>query len=374
MNSNTASKAKSERNVGLDLLRVVSMLLVVLLHVLGQGGVLGAIDRTAAPDSYNIAWLMETAAYCAVNCYALISGYVGVRSKFKYSSIIALWLQVVFYTVGFTVLYSFIKPEAVSSGAFFTAFFPVMKRAYWYFSAYFCIFFFIPVFNHVVNTMEKKHLRVTVISIIALFSVIYTISRSTVLGSAVADLFVTERGYSPLWLALLYIVGAYISKYRSDFKIHPSICFLIYTVSVIISWVEKLTSKTGILVSYTSPTILIAALALLLGFSALKCQKISRIVTFLSPAAFGVFLIHVNPLVWTNLMKGLFASLADYPAYLMSILVIGAVFTVYAICTAIDLLRHYFFKLLRIKEALSVIESRLIGNFWQGSGSSNNTN
>ena len=73
---------KRERNYGIDLLRIVSMLMVVVLHVLGQGGVL----KTSTPLSigYSVAWILEIAAYCAVNCYALISGYVGVNSKFKY--------------------------------------------------------------------------------------------------------------------------------------------------------------------------------------------------------------------------------------------------------------------------------------------------
>ena len=366
--------APRERNVGIDLLRIVSMLLVLTLHVLGQGGVLGAISKTSSPDSYNVAWLLETAAYCAVNCYALISGYVGVKSKFKYTNIVVLWMQVAFYTVGFTVLYSFISPEVLGENSYYSAFFPVMKRAYWYFSAYFAIFFFIPLFNHVVNTLSKRQMRVAVISIVLIYSVFYTLSRTKLLGSAVADLFVMERGYSPIWLALLYIIGAYISKYREDFKIPSAASFIIYAVAVLISWLEKLNVKSSVLVSYTSPTILIAAIALLLAFSAMKCQKISRIVAFISPAAFGVFLIHVNPLIWTNLLKNHFALYADYPAWLMALCVIGTVIAIYIICTAIDLLRHYLFKLIKIKPALASLEARLVGNLWQSESSQNKTN
>lgn len=90
---NTAQK----RNTGIDLLRVVSMAMVVALHVLGQGGILGASAERSA--NYNIAWFLEIAAYCAVNCYALISGYVGIRAKHKASNIIMLWLQVALYFI-----------------------------------------------------------------------------------------------------------------------------------------------------------------------------------------------------------------------------------------------------------------------------------
>lgn len=364
MNLPDSLQTKPERNVGIDLLRIISMIMVLTLHVLGQGGILDSLDKTASPISYNVAWLMETASFCAVNCYALISGYVGIKSKYRYSNIAVLWLQVAFYTVGFTVLYSFLSPEAVTSNSYYVAILPVTKRAYWYFTAYFAIFFLIPMFNHTVRTMGKRQLGITVISIIAIYSFIYTLSRSTLIGSSITDLLVMERGYSPIWLALLYIIGAYISKYRDDFKIPPWAALTLYSVAILIGWFEKITVKKSVLVSYTSPTTLIAAIALLLAFSALPCKRIGRIVAFLSPAAFGVFLVHSNPLVWTSFMKGHFASFADKPAWLMVLLVLGAVLALYIMCSAIDLLRHYLFKLLRIKPALAAIESKLVGNLW----------
>ena len=51
------------RNYGIDLLRLVAMFMVVILHVLGQGGVLSATTG----DKHHIAWFLETAAYCAVD-------------------------------------------------------------------------------------------------------------------------------------------------------------------------------------------------------------------------------------------------------------------------------------------------------------------
>ena len=81
--------AKSgERNYGIDLFRIVSMFMVVVLHVLGQGGILDGTIGVAG--NYETAWFLETAAYGAVNCYALISGYVGIRSRYRYSTLRAI--------------------------------------------------------------------------------------------------------------------------------------------------------------------------------------------------------------------------------------------------------------------------------------------
>ena len=48
---------KRERNYGIDLLRIVSMLMVVILHVLGQGGVLKSSEPLSV--GYSVAWLLD---------------------------------------------------------------------------------------------------------------------------------------------------------------------------------------------------------------------------------------------------------------------------------------------------------------------------
>jgi len=48
---------KEERNIGVELFRVVSMILVVLLHVLGHGGVYSSAG--ALTDNYKVAWFLE---------------------------------------------------------------------------------------------------------------------------------------------------------------------------------------------------------------------------------------------------------------------------------------------------------------------------
>ena len=64
----------TKRNYGIDLLRIVSMIMIPVLHILGQGAIL---DRSSAlSGSYKAAWLLEIVCYCAVNVYGIISGYV----------------------------------------------------------------------------------------------------------------------------------------------------------------------------------------------------------------------------------------------------------------------------------------------------------
>lgn len=76
------NEKKHEKNYGIEWLRILSMYMVAVLHTLGQGGILGSFKQ--GDLSFSIAWFLETAAFGAVDCFALISGYVGYHSHFRY--------------------------------------------------------------------------------------------------------------------------------------------------------------------------------------------------------------------------------------------------------------------------------------------------
>ena len=89
-------RERQQRNLGIDLLRIFCMFLICILHVCGQGR---AMVRYAGREEvwYSV-YILETAAYCAVNTYGMISGYVGVRSVRRPSRIVELWLRVFWYS------------------------------------------------------------------------------------------------------------------------------------------------------------------------------------------------------------------------------------------------------------------------------------
>ena len=82
------------KNRGIDALRMVAMFMVVTLHIFTQGGVLNASVRFTS--QYEAGWFLQTAAFCAVDVYALISGYVWACAEYRYRKIIELWLRLRF--------------------------------------------------------------------------------------------------------------------------------------------------------------------------------------------------------------------------------------------------------------------------------------
>ena len=76
---NSTLTVKPQRNYGIDLLRIISMLLIVGQHVFFR-----VLNINSFYGAHNIlVWVMYLACACPVNCYALISGYVGVKKNIK---------------------------------------------------------------------------------------------------------------------------------------------------------------------------------------------------------------------------------------------------------------------------------------------------
>ena len=354
------TKTENGRNYGIDLLRITAMLMVVLLHVLGQGGILDA--SVGIGVKHELMWLLEISAYCAVNCYALISGYVG--SKSKYSSLAVLWLQVLFYTVLITAGFAVFRPETVGLITAVKSVFPVMSGAYWYFSSYFCLFLFLPLLNNAVCNLSGKQLKITLIIMTVFFSCISLIS-----GGDAVDL---NTGYSAVWLAYLYLVGAYVKKYEPFTKLTPARSALGYIVCTLITWAFTVFSGallretalevySGVLVNYTSPTVLGMGFFLFMMFKQVNIRAafLKETIKLLSPLSFSVYIIHSHPLIWEHILKGRLAFLINEPVFFLIIYTLGITAAIYLVCSLIDIPRHLLFSALKLKKRLSGLEDRL---------------
>ena len=132
-------QSNPNRNYGIDLLRILAMFMVLVLHILGQGGILQA--QPVSPRNYWTAWFLEIAAYGAFDVYALISGFVGCKAKRRYASLAELWLRVFFYSVSFSVIDKLFFNRTIGKRKLLFAFFPLTKGYWWYFTMFFALFF-----------------------------------------------------------------------------------------------------------------------------------------------------------------------------------------------------------------------------------------
>lgn len=338
------------RNYGIDLLRIVSMLMVTLLHVLGHGGVL----ESTVGISHKMVWFFETAAFCSANCYALISGYVGVNSKHKYANIAILYLQVIFYTLLIAFGYALYKPEIISEGVFFRSLFPFVYNHYWYFTAYFCLFFFMPFINKMLIALSRKEIKILAGSIIVLFTVIPT--------AFMNDPFNLNGGYSAIWITALYVFGGCIQIL--DFSnLRKRTLLGVYAICVMLSWLNKFyipCPEKGALISYLSPTILVAAASLVILFSKISPGRyFQMVITFFAPLSFGVFLIHTHPLIWNEWLTDRYLHFAEYSVFGVAGASIIAAVAIWFVCSLIDYVRYSLFRLLKIKKGFVLLEQKM---------------
>ncbi len=360
--NNSVCEIKPKRNYGIDLLRLVSMLMVVMLHVLYQGGILTSVDDLTFKGE--LLWFLEILCYCAVNCFAVISGYVGLFSRNKKSGLINTWIQVIFYSVGIKLIETVVllaMGKSIAIKSIFTAFFPLIFDTNWYFTAYFCLFFFVPFYNHIINTMERKQVKGLIAVMIALFSIVGTIKPNKTWG--------VELGYSFVWLSVMYIIGAYIAKYKPFEKVSKAKSLLFFLGSIGLTMISRVAllfitlkingvSSLGLyFVTYTSPLMVIAAVSLLNLFSKLEIGGVwKKTIAFFAPTAFGVYIIHTNPVVFDKLLLNRFDFITQYNVFVVLAFAIGACIAIFLACALVDKARIYLFKLLKIDKLSCWIE------------------
>ena len=342
----------SEWNHGIELLRIFAMLLAAVLHILKKGGVITASEGNLA--AYSTVWLLEAAAYCAVNCYALISGYVGYSDRpkpLRLARCIELWLQVVFYSVIITTVYCIAGVGSVGVSNFADAFLPVTSKQYWYFTAYIGMFFFIPLLNALVRRLNRRALVSLCIMLIAVFSLYDTFA-----SFWKKDPLALVGGHSPLWLGVLYIFGAAMKKLRVPESMSSKKALLIYASAAVFTALFKITVDRllrfvpgSLFVRDTSPTVLLCAAALLVAFARFKPgRKLTEFAVLFAPAAFGVYLLHVSPLVFEHVIGNRFAFIGRLPLPLIPFAVLASAGVILAVGLAADKVRILLFKALGV--------------------------
>lgn len=334
---------KNERIIGIDLLRLLSMFMVVLLHILGHGGIIGNID--AMTWKGDVVALVNILCYPAVDIFILITGYVYAEKSIKIGHIIQLWLKVVFYSFLFELLIQVYNSSLDVKSLVFSCF-PVLRGVYWFFSAYIGLFIFIPFINKMIKNITQREYTILLCCCggINLLSIVGSLA-----GNNIYDL---NRGYSVIWFIILYLVGAYIKKFSYSFICSKWINIIVYLFFLFVAFVGDKVIKWRtqaiygenrygeLVISYTSPLIWGQAICLVLIFLQIniKREKLKRRITNIASSAFGVYLISDNPIVRETFIFNKFAVYTD--GLFIELIVRVVIFSslIYVLCLLMDYL------------------------------------
>jgi len=360
-------KIIKKRNAGVDLLRIITMIGIIYSHIIFQGKGLDKYHKYR--EKINNVY---TYFFYHNNEYGLISGVVGYKST-KYSNLLYLWLCVVFYSVGIHYYYLKYKKGIYINFELYKEYYPVIYNRYWYFTSYFGMFLFLPAVNKGIQYLNKPEFKALVMSIYGIFTIWQTYMNSK------DDHFKMNGGMSTIWLLCLYITGAYIGKYnvvhtgikRFIFSFIYLFIFLFlcniynkYSNYTIIEFSGKYKIKLKNFIkrlisgNLNSMINFSEAISLALFFLQLKYNKyLSKLITFIGPLTFAVYLIHTNPIVYNKYIpKIMYGESYDLTFNEVMKMFFLKCIKIFIVCIIIDYLRHLLFTILRIRKICSFAE------------------
>ena len=348
-----------KRNAGIDLVRTLSMLSIITTHILYHGQVMNKYKQYEDELS-----LLDILTCWNVNSFGLISGIVGFKTN-KYSNILYLWFCVSFYSVSIRYIFYIIRPLWVINSKLLYECFPVIFHKYWYFSKYFGMYLFLPVINKGIFFLNQKELKILTISMFCIF----IIWKDTM--NPKFDTFCMIKGNSVLWLLILYITGSYIGKYRINYNgIHKLLfclfCIFIFVSSSLLTYIftkNKITNINNFILiilkkifirRLNSFPMLLQSISITLLLMQINYSRyISKIISFIGPLTFGVYLIHENCFVRYRIVRIIFKKYSsNIPLKTVIKLIIMSVAKIFSLSIFIDYLRNLLFAILRLKKFL----------------------
>lgn len=292
---------KKQRMANLEVLRCVAMMMVVVLHYLGKGGLLP--DLTAPLSAQDtVAWLLEAFCIVAVNVYMMISGYFLCESSFKLSRLLTLWLQLWFYSAGIGVLAAAtgIVPAAeVSIHYYLTLLFPVTMGHYWFLTAYVFLYVLLPFVGRGLRLLTRDQFRIALVLMILAFCIM-----KSVLPFRLEE---DSKGYDCIWYLCVFCMAAYLRRFGNLFLQKKSRALLLYLIGVFGTFGESLLLhliylRTGSLelilkipYEYNHIFPFLASVGLFCLFLDSDIRgRIGSIAVKIAPYTLGVYLLHEN--------------------------------------------------------------------------------
>lgn len=291
-----------KRKSNFELLRIISIFMIILFHCSWHGGIM---------ESENLLGritldLFNQLGELGVNCFVLISGFFALKTKFKPQKLIELIAQVNFYAVA-GILVLFIAADGELLALLKSWILPVTRGKYWFATAYILLYVFSPFLKILLeNISQKDHKRLIVIMLF-IWSVVPTLIGIN--GGMENKLFFNRF----IWLVVVYIMGAYLSLYgnryirskkQAGILMCSTVCVSLAFISIVeatgIGWMEGN--------YFWPPNSVLQVLGCIGLFSYFMHVNIpcSRIINYCASCTMGVYLLHdgiLSSFIWKNVLQ-----------------------------------------------------------------------
>lgn len=327
------------RNTSIELLRIISMIMIMFHHFAYHGNFEWNFNEVTLPHLWYDFILMG--GKVGVDIFVLISGYFLIENTeklFQPKKLLKFWGQVVFYSIMTYLLSVMLRLNAFEIKQLIKVCLPITYPGWWFASTYFMLYLIHPFLNKLLHGVSKTEYQYLILMMVLCWSIIPT---------ATTQLFESN---SLLWFVTLYGIAGYVNLYGGNQKLQSKHYFSLYFMVLIITYTvsttflflgtkkEEWSTHAIDFFEIERLPILLMAITLFMGFVTLK-MNYHKWINMIASATFGVYLIHdssyIRYYLWTNIFK-----INQYQdstfLILYSILV---VFILYVSCTMIDLIR-----------------------------------
>lgn len=308
------------------------MLMVLAVHI--DGASIGLPNITSSDGlTMRDVWQLtvESLAIIGVNCFTMISGYFGIRLRFK--SMVVYLTQCAFYSVGLYTLFGILFPDYFTWRAWLESWLVLTHTDLWYVPAYFLLMLFSPFLNAGVEHMTKRQFSYLLAVVVAV-----NVWCGWWWGCAF-----NPTGYTIMQLIMVYLIGRYVGKYVciSDVnKRHIATLSIVqYFIATSLIFVSYLWIPEKAF-AYNSPFVLLSTVSFFMIFICFDFQ--SKTVNYIAKSAFAVYLFHKAPLVWGNIIKPTVKNMwDDMSLFEFSLAALAFMIIIYIVAMVVDAVRRW---------------------------------
>lgn len=354
---------KAERNYGIDLLKILLAIMVIIIHINANGTGQVLMYAVKSPWKQIIA-ITTVLCYPAVNTYILITGYYSYAahkdSRGVIKSLSLLWLSALFFSVigyfvsvaGFNAQFQIVE--------LLKRFFPIIRGVWWFYTVYFALVLISPFLNSMIDNMSVGEHKLFLLTLILLLSVLPVIvDWKGQLGS--------NYGYSLIWFITLYLMGAYLNRnkalqLKNKFALEGAIGYIVSSF-IMFLW-PKLFILLGIestVSMYNSLFCLVQAICLFILFGNIQMPKlIKKSVICISPVILASYLLHcqedIEKILWRAIHPSSYAN-SSRIFFVSTAIIIG----ILIIAVILETLRKRVCKVFHINEKFVKITDAVFG-------------
>lgn len=334
---------KKERISNFELLRIISILMIIMWHVI----VHGHYFDIASDSSIFIKNVITAIIIFHVNSFIFLTGYFSNRKdKIESRKCFRLLGNAWFYKAVIVLVVIAFKIEDVTNIKLMEELLPLDVNSYWFMNHYIILYIISPYLNKVIDKMNEKEYQKFLAVLLLLFSIIPFISQGR---------FISNSGYTITQFIIMYFFGAYFSRFpilnnfhfknMNQKRIRILLLFVFFACAFLNLSIYYLGEKMQLLnnglftylgsilqysfVYYSNPILIIQACAYCLFFETLSFK--SKIINYISSTVFGIYLIHDNFFVREHLYEYLISKdrvmgiefLLKYIAIVFLIFIVG---------------------------------------------------